>query len=217
MDSQDLQELESTTGGVQSHLSSTNSQRRLRPTAVYPVKRSNVLMNEARDQPFTSFLRHALFPTQGLPHSTSNRRSQTRPWSKILLRWAVLIYCFLSVIVFTVEIYNTSHRRSQSVKLNRPKANRESNAIESIMKTRSNASLFDNFSTTLRLSRIFSQWPPPDGLDAFLVQSNYPTDTMAVTACIWTTELDELDLLFSWAASWHGMERSTFPVFAKLI
>lgn len=207
---------ESTTGGVQSHLSTTNSQQRLRPTVAYlpSVKRpSTASTNEplrARDLPFTTLLRQTLFPAPTLPLSTGNRRSQTRPWSAVCLRWAALIYCFLSVVVFSVEIYNTSHRR-HNVKLKGLKENREINTIESIMMARSNTSLFDNVSIKQRLSRLFSHWPPPDAFDAFLVRSDYPADAMVVTACIWTTELDELDLLFSWAASWRGMKRTIFP------
>lgn len=204
---------ESTTGGVQSHLSTTNSLQRLRPTAAYlpSAKRSStVLANEPmqpRDPPFTSFLRHTLFPAPGLPLSISNRRSQTRSWLAVCLRWAALTYCFLSVVIFSVEIYKSSYR-GHNVKSKGLSGTGEINPLESIMMARSDAPLFDGLSTRQRLSRLSSQRPASDAFDAFLISGGaHPDDAVVITACIWTREVDELDILYSWASLWGGTRR----------
>lgn len=100
---------ESTAGSF--HLSTTNSQQRLRAVQyVHPAKTLYVpppVALHPHEQPFlgiTAFLRHALFPAPVLPLASS-RHPHARPWSMLCLKWIVILYCFLSFVVFSVDIY----------------------------------------------------------------------------------------------------------------
>jgi hypothetical protein len=67
-------------------------------------------------------------------------------------------------------------------------------------------SAFEGISTAQRLSRISSLQPPFEAFEPYLIQpSEEPEDPMAVTACLWSQEPEDFDMLYSWASLWSGM------------
>jgi hypothetical protein len=71
---------------------------------------------------------------------------------------------------------------------------------------RSTLSTFEGIPTTQRLSRISSLQLPFEALEPYLIRpSEELDDPAAVTACIWSQELEDFDILYSWAALWRGM------------
>lgn len=100
---------DSTAGSVQSHLSTTNSKQRLRATAPcsqnVSMRDQTPLQHREQFSDFTLFLRRALFPTSTLPHPGGNRILISRPWSMVCLKWAICIYCLLSLAIFSATIY----------------------------------------------------------------------------------------------------------------
>lgn len=107
--------LDSTAASVQSHLSTTNSKKRLRATASCS---QNILIRDQappgqhREQfsGFTLFLKRTLFPAPILPHSIGNRLSPPRPWTTLCLKWFLFTYCLLSLAIFSTTIYSISCR-----------------------------------------------------------------------------------------------------------
>lgn len=70
-------------------------------------------------------------------------------------------------------------------------------------------SSFEGMSTTQRLSRISSLQPPFAAFEPYLIYPNEELhDLSTVTACIWSRELEDFDVLCSWAALWRGMTYS---------
>jgi hypothetical protein len=70
----------------------------------------------------------------------------------------------------------------------------------------STLSAFQGISTTQRLSRISSVQPPFKAFEPYLIRPSVELDDLAaVTACIWSRELQDFESLYSWAALWRGM------------
>lgn len=98
---------ESTAGNFRP--STTNSLQRLRATAPHlPFVKgdADVPPSQPHDSglfDIGSLLRQALFPGSLLP--VSNRYPHSRPWIKLCFKWMLLTYCFLSFVVFSVDLY----------------------------------------------------------------------------------------------------------------
>lgn len=107
-------DLESTAGSVQSHLSTTNSKQRLRAIAScsqnIPIRDQAPLQHREQFSGFTRFLRRTLFPAPILPHPTGNRLLYPRPWTTLCLKWFLSTYCLLSLAIFSATIYTLSCR-----------------------------------------------------------------------------------------------------------
>jgi hypothetical protein len=108
-------DLESTAGSVQSHLSTTNSKQRLRATAScsqnIPIRdQAETLQHREQFSGFTRFLRRTLFPAPILPHPTGNRLLYHHSWTTPCLKWFLATYCLLSLAIFSVTIYMLSCR-----------------------------------------------------------------------------------------------------------
>jgi hypothetical protein len=70
----------------------------------------------------------------------------------------------------------------------------------------STPSAFEGISTAQRLSRISLLQPPFVAFEPYLIHpSEELDDPTAITACIWSKELEDFDVLYSWAAMWRGM------------
>ena len=103
---------DSTAGSIQSHLSTTNSQQRLRATAPchnIPKRDPIPLQNREQFSSFTLFFRRAFYRAPTLPQPTGNRSSHSRSWSTLCFKWAVCTYCLLSFVIFSVSIYKHFH------------------------------------------------------------------------------------------------------------
>jgi hypothetical protein len=199
---------------VQSHLSTTNSQQRLRATAStshdLPL-RPAPLQHREQLSGFTLSLRRALFPPSTMPHPTSTRPSHYRPWSTLCLKWALLTYCTLSLAILSVTIYKNvrgDRRLEASQHFSTPATSSVQWLMRPRLADRSVLSAFEGISTAQRLSRMSSLQPPFEAFEPYLIQptsSEEPEDPMAVTACLWSQELEDFDMLYSWVSLWRGM------------
>ncbi|KAJ7647232.1 hypothetical protein FB45DRAFT_821925 [Roridomyces roridus] len=160
----------------QTHLSTTNSQQRLRATTSYTVvaKESTVSSTAVLSSPnsLTTALR-ALLP---LDHHQDHHRS----WKGLAFKWLALVYCFLSLIFLSTALYKHICLPVHDVPASPP---------------------LQFLSAEQRLSRI----PGLRMLDPYLLPGSRPKDNTAITACLWTTDSeDSLLSLAPWASNWQG-------------
>ncbi|KAJ7770126.1 hypothetical protein DFH07DRAFT_953966 [Mycena maculata] len=181
-------------GSFQSHLSTTNSQQRLRATNSYAVptkectisSTSPVLSNPSS---LTAALRAlSPFPDMQISMQFQEHHSSSRSWNGLAFKWMAFVYCFLSFIFTTTALYkylylaNTFHRPVKNELVSSP---------------------LGFLSTEQRLGRI-SPYLGRSQLDPYLLLGSPPADDM-ITACLWTTDgEDSLHSVVSWATRWTG-------------
>ncbi|KAJ7188131.1 hypothetical protein C8R46DRAFT_1341006 [Mycena filopes] len=176
-------------GSFQSHLSTTNSQQRLRATGGY------VPSNKESSSPtspvissqnnLTNTLRVFLFPEIAI----SSHHTSPRSWKCLALKWMALVYLFISVTFTSTSMwYKYLHFR---------------NAVR--LRNEIGPSPFEFLSAEQRFSRIASYLG--DGSQMFepyfLIPSTPPA---GITACLWMADDGDasLRLLVSWASRWPG-------------
>ncbi|KAF7315575.1 hypothetical protein MIND_00072800 [Mycena indigotica] len=162
---------------VQSHLSTTNSQTRLRATtssATVILPRSSpgapIVPSPNR---FTILLR---FLCQLEDHGKSS-------WRLLAIKWMVLVYCFASLLFSTTTLY-------AFYVLNREQASQLSTPMSPI----------EALSRSQRSARLARHLGNGDVIEPFLLNS--PT-TLNMAACMWISE-DDLNPFINWSRNWSG-------------
>ncbi|KAJ7703095.1 hypothetical protein B0H17DRAFT_86770 [Mycena rosella] len=182
-------------GSFQSHLSTTNSQQRLRATNTYAAltkesasSTSPVLLNPTTS--FNTALR-ALLPFLDLPASIQiqDHHPPSRSWKALAFKWMVLVYCILS-FTFTSTVLGRYLYRNDTFHI--PAGG---GLVPSTWEYTSSEQRFSRLSPRLGGSRAF---------DPYLLLAAPRTD-VGITACVWTTDdEDSLPSLVSWVAQWAG-------------
>ncbi|KAJ7783283.1 hypothetical protein B0H16DRAFT_1710078 [Mycena metata] len=187
-----LPESTSGSGSFQSHLSTTNSQQRLRATggSAPSTKESSSLTSPVISSPnnLTNTLRAFLFPEIPISIHFQDHHASSRSWKYLALKWMALVYCFLSVIFTSTALYKYLYLRT---------AARMRNEIV--------PSSFEFLSAEQRLSRISSYLGGDSQMfEPYIILPASPP--AGITACLWTNDDGDAGfrLLVSWASQWPG-------------
>lgn len=102
-------------GSIQSHPSTSSSQKRLRViltgATAAPQKRPG---DKVQDSMYTAtrssffnriLLRLGFLSVPGLPGAAYDRQTFPRAWLILLLKWIAAVYCLLSCMVLTIDCY----------------------------------------------------------------------------------------------------------------
>ena len=196
---------------IQSHMSTANSQQRLRTTPA-----GSTMVSEKRDrlldevQPVVTvaadpinkiLLKMGLLTTPILPGAHYNRQTSARAWSTLLVKWIAAVYCLLSCAVMTIDCY-----KYLSVSLGKCTSlfgmfnvTRTSTASDSVPE---HATDINNLSLRHRLLRVTSSHNVLDMEPYLLGQSVANEDD--ITACLWVTDVEDLKPLVAWSRTWPG-------------
>ena len=130
-------------GSFQSHLSTTNSQQRLRATCSY-VSPPKDPLSYPKDHPYTlsqstrtitSFI-HALLPSQ-VARPIDDRSLSLRSWPTVWLKCAALVYCCLSLVFMSRVVYKRIHGKDlHSLSTLKPQGMHRRMYIRSLANTR---------------------------------------------------------------------------------
>ncbi|KAJ6499993.1 hypothetical protein C8R47DRAFT_273244 [Mycena vitilis] len=181
---------ESSSSTISGHLSTTNSQQRLRatnasavpnkepsssstsPVLSHPTNLANVLRMFFPFQDVQS-----LFPFQ-------DHYSPSRSWKAL----AALVYCFLSFVFTTTTLYKFIYLSDAA----------------RIYPGHFVASTAEFVTVEQRFSRISPYLGGSRVLEPYVLAPSFPID--GITACLWTSESDDAGLgsLVSWASQWAG-------------
>ncbi|KAJ7497396.1 hypothetical protein FB451DRAFT_1120874 [Mycena latifolia] len=182
-------------GSFQSHLSTTNSQQRLRATNAYAASTkesssstSPVLLNPTTNLS-TAF--RALFPFSEIQSSIQipDHHPSVRSWKALAFKWMILVYCFLS-LVFTSTILCKYLYRTDTFRM--PVASQL-------------ASTWEFMSPEQRFSRISSHLGASRAFEPYLLLAAPHAEDFGITACLWTTDdEDSLQSLVPWVTQWSA-------------
>ncbi|KAJ6499200.1 hypothetical protein C8R45DRAFT_107750 [Mycena sanguinolenta] len=180
-------------GSVQSHLSTANSQQRLRATNAYAT------LNKEFSKDSSSFDSSPISPTLSNPATLAHALRvlfpspeasvqfpdhSSRSWKGLAFKWMGLVYCFLSIIFTSTSLYTHLY-------LGNPVG-------ASISKELGPAFL----TVEQRVSRLS---PYLGGsFEPHVLLPRSPAD--GITACLWSKDdgQDNFDSLISWAFQWTG-------------
>ncbi|KAK7005602.1 hypothetical protein R3P38DRAFT_3038506 [Favolaschia claudopus] len=182
-------------GSVQSHLSTANSQQRLRApnNPSTPTKSPSSLTPPPL--PHSNSLTHALrlfftspdsqILVQFIDHPLPN---VTRSWKGLTFKWITLMYCFLSFAFTSACIF-------QYFYVGYPAANLVATAHLPISAPGPQSS---------RLSPYILSLGGLPQFEPYVLHPSSPVD--GITACLWSTDNDDLNFndLASWASRWPG-------------
>jgi hypothetical protein len=204
---------------MQSHLSVTNSQRRLRVSAsynFYPTKlsaQSQGLVDGTNTAVsffdfglpslLNSWLQHL---DVQLPHQVAQGHPRQRSWHCACWKWAAFLYGFLCVIFMSVCLVQHVQGPPLPPSFDQLEG---SNPPENQSKKTSymypgslTTSYLDALPTSERLSRLTSIYPQPIKFDPFVLRAE--DGAVGPTACLWCLDQD-LKLLPAWASKWRGV------------
>lgn len=200
---------------MQSHLSVTNSQRRLRvspsSSAKLPVQ-SQGLVGTNIAASFFHFnlqsLSNSWLPLQ-LGHPIGEGHSpRSRSWQRVCWKWAAFLYSSLCVIFMSLRLLQQVQQRL-AVHPPPPSIGQGINQPGHLLCKTSYrqlgpfiASYLDGLPTLERLSRVTSVYPHPVTVDPFVLRAE--DDAAGPTACLWCLDQD-LGLLTAWASRWRGV------------
>lgn len=190
----------------QTHLSTTNSQQRLRATNSYaaqPTKQSAALSTTVLSNPNTlATALRTFFPLDQL----QDHHPLPRSWKGLASRWIALVYCFLSLIFLSIALY-------KHICLGNTFRNPVHNIpgiafcrISPVFKfsTLTVTSTLEFLSAEQRLSR---PYPGLKMFDPYLLPGARSTNDRAITACLWTTDAeDNFPAIVAWASGWKGAQ-----------
>ncbi|KAF8893963.1 hypothetical protein BD779DRAFT_1797911 [Infundibulicybe gibba] len=199
-------------GSFQSHLSAANSQQRLRTNISSGLiePEHGLLPSESnhvhRGKQFVSFLEYLAPPLTAFPAAHS-RHARSRSWSSFGLKWAAATYAFLSLVILSVKVYEKLNitRPNQNPGKPQPPCPYPRSPIPGAADT-SQSLVFDGLPINGPISRILPLEPPTLGFDPFVLRWN-ASDTAgaeAVTACLWSADVDLLEHLQQWSIRWPG-------------
>ncbi|KAM6502190.1 hypothetical protein JOM56_002167 [Amanita muscaria] len=179
------------TGSIQSHLSTTNSQQRLRTAPASIVANADKPPDELEEQ-FTTVSTNLANKisaqigfgiTPALPGTGYDRHSFARVWSTLFIKWIAAVYCLLSCIVLTADCY-----KYLCISLDNDVVHQ--------------SSYMNGLSLPLRFSRISASKNALD-LEPYLLGQPV-MDQNELTACLWVKDFEDLNQLSAWTRSWPG-------------
>ncbi|KAJ7680428.1 hypothetical protein DFH06DRAFT_416793 [Mycena polygramma] len=182
---------ESSSSTISGHLSTANSQQRLRATNAYAV--SNKEPSSSPTSPVPSHptnlanILRIFFPFQDIqsPFAFQDHHSPSRSWKAL----AALVYCFLSFVF-------TSTALCKFIYLSDVARIYPGNEFV--------ASTAEFVTTEQRFSRISPYLGGSRVLEPYVLAPSFPIE--GITACLWTSDPDDAGLgsLVSWASQWAG-------------
>ncbi|KAF8210379.1 hypothetical protein K438DRAFT_1809577 [Mycena galopus ATCC 62051] len=194
-------------GSVQSHLSTANSQQRLRATNAYAVlNKESKEASSFSSSPTSPALSHPINLTNALrrvlfssPDIVQFPDYSSRSWKGLAFKWMALVYCFLSIVFTSTSLYGYLYLR---------------NAVHVFPSNESDVSSAQILTVEQRLSRLSPYFPYLGGshqstFEPYIFLPTSPTD--GITACIWSKDDGDPTVrsLVSWTAQWTGKHRCT--------
>lgn len=164
---------------------SNSSQRRLRALSRADPDEPELPQHDKLKSP--SLLRSLSASPQPLILPIHNAEKASAPKTRRLLHWILVVYCLLSVALFTTRLFSIP----------------ESLYKQNIKKNTGAVSPVNEFTPSYRLSRLLQTEPRPVSFSPFISGPRDIHPEATVTACTWI-ELEDVRNLESWSAGWDG-------------
>lgn len=198
-------------GSVQSHLSTTNSQQRLRAQATNAYAALNKESPSSDSSPTIPNALRVLFPSPETSVQSPDRHS-SRSWKGLAFKWMALVYCFLSIIFMSTSLYRYLYL-VHAVRM--PPGNELGGPISTFAAPRP-VFLFDPapvasptefLATEQRLLRLSPYLGSSREFEPHILLPTSLAD--GITACLWSTDDGDTSFqaLVSWASKWTGKQQ----------
>lgn len=212
-------------GSIQSHLSTSNSQKRLRVTLTSapatPQRQDEAQGSTHPVATRTSFINRILLrlgtsSVPGLPGAAHDRQTYPRTWSILFLKWIATVYCLLSCLVLTIDCY-----KYLCISLGKCilfiwwiVRRGDENPVPANDDVLRPAGYLNDLSLQHRLSRITTSQNVLS-FEPYLL--GYQMSNQAATSAgLWIEDKDDLDLLPAWTQVWPGSPVFSASVFLLL-
>jgi hypothetical protein len=205
-----------TSDSVQSHLSTTNSAKRLRNASINKGLSAHLRMPDAMNRSAQGFVQAIFMPSHiTLPtvHSPTRPTRLERPLCfKFSIKYGILLYCFLSCIITSVRLYinlygkKIVHDGTQTVKISEllpckfpPVALVNAIILHQEFILDNNGG---NASLAHYLTRMLTTSSGSVTLEPFILSNIRPNSS--VTLCAWANDSEFESLDKKWLHHWHG-------------
>ena len=199
---------------VQSHLSTTNSAKRLRNASINKGLSAHLRMPDAMNQSAQGFVEAFFSPsylTLPTAHTPTRPTRLERPICFKSIKYGILLYCFLSCVITSVRLYinlygkKIGHDGAQTVKISGPlPCNFLPVALVNAMIFHHEFVPDNNGDASLAhyLTRMLATSSGSVTLEPFILSNIHPNSS--VTLCAWASDSEFESLDKKWLHHWHG-------------